>query len=546
MGFGAARIAAIAAAGVALILSACGTDDDAAGAGASSIAVEACNPENALIPGRTAESCGGQVVDQLFSKLVRYNPETAEPVYEIAESIETEDNQTWTITLKDGWTFHNGEPITAQSFVNAWNWTAYAPNGALNSPFFHSIKGYADVQPKKSAEISEGEAVTPDVVEKEEMSGLQVIDDLTFSVTLSQPESSFPMRLGYVAFAPLPPQFFDDPEVFGNDPIGSGPFRFVEWTPNSEIRLEAYGGYQGRVEPQVDEVIFRIYQDDTAAYSDLQADNLDIMPQLPPSALAGEAYKSDLGDRYVEKEALLISNLTFAPTSVDPSLADPRLRKAISMAIDRESIIESIFHDGRRPASGWVAPGVEGFQPDVCGEYCTYNPDRARQLLDEAGGYNDTLTIAYNSDSANKPWVDATCHSITNTLGVTCVGAPVPDFKTLRSQINARQISGLFRNVWQADYPSIESFLGPVYSTGASSNDAGYSNEKFDELIEEAASMEGEDAIAKYNAAEALLVEDMPSIPLWFPTTVAGYSTRVDNVKITPFQTIDLLSVTVR
>jgi oligopeptide transport system substrate-binding protein len=540
-----ARIAVLGVAGI-VILSACGAEGDPAEETSRSVSVRGCNPQGPLIPGWTAESCGGQVVDQIFSKLVRYHPETAEPVYEIAESIESEDNQTWVITLEDGWTFHNGEPVTAQSFVDAWNWAAYAPNGAVNSRFFQAIEGYEELQPEADDDENNGADATPMTVPREEMSGLRVDGDTKFTVTLSQPESSFPLRLGYVAYAPLPAEFFDDPEAFGESPVGSGPFQFSEWIPGSEIRLDAYPGYQGDEQPEIDEVIFRMYQDDTAAYGDLQADNLDIMPHLPSSALADDAYRGDLGDRFVEREALVVSKVTFAPESVSPELADPRLRQALSMAIDRQSIIDNIFHGTRDPASGWVAPGVEGYEAGVCGEYCTYQPERARELLDEAGGFSDTLTLAYNADGENKPWVDATCHSISNTLDIECLGVPVADFSTFRTQIDQREIGGLFRNVWQADYPSVESFLGPVYSTGAPSNDGDYSDPEFDQLIEEAATLRGDEAIERYNAAEARLPQGMPSIPLWYASTVAGFSTRVDDVKITPFQSVDLLSVTLK
>ncbi|WP_166348894.1 peptide ABC transporter substrate-binding protein [Phytoactinopolyspora limicola] len=541
MGWSGRGVALVLVAGVAV--AACGEPDGPADAAPSSVAVRGCDPESPLVPAHTGESCGGQVVDQLFSKLIRYDPDTAEPVFEIAESIESDDNQTWVITLRPGWTFHDGQEITAHSFVDAWNWAAYAPNGAMNSRFFQPIEGYADLQPDGARR---GTEITPDMVSRTEMSGLRVDDDLTFTVTLAQPEAAFPLRLGYAAFSPLPQRFFDDPESFGDAPVGSGPFEFVEWVRGSAITLRAYDGYRGDTQPQIDEVIFKIYQDDTAAYSDLQADNLDIMPYLPSSALADGAYISDLGDRFVQRDSLVVSKVTFAPEEVDPSVADPRLRQAISMAIDREAIIASIFHGTREPATGWVAPGVEGYQTNACGEYCTFQPEQARALLAAAGGYDETLTLTYNADGENKPWVDATCNSISNTLGVECVGVPVPDFGAFRSKINARKVGGMFRNVWQADYPSIESFLGPVYGTGATYNDADYSDPEFDRLIDEAAGSKGDDAIAAYQHAEQSLAQGMPSIPLWYMSTVAGYSTRISDVKITPFQTVDLLSVTLR
>jgi oligopeptide transport system substrate-binding protein len=535
--------------GLALVLTACGGDDDggdeASGEGATggAVSVRGCNPQNPLVPGNTQETCGGDVLDQLFSKLVRYDPETAEPLNEIAASIESDDNITWTITLNEGWTFHNGDPITAQSFVDAWNYTAYAPNAYLNSYFFEPIQGYADLQPAEPP--ADDAPVTPDMVAAEEMSGLEVIDDTSFTVTLTEPMSSFPIRLGYTAFSPLPTQFFDDPAAFGEAPIGTGPFEFVSWEPNVEIKLQAYDDYQGEAKPKIDEATFKIYEDDNAAYADLQADNLDIVPQLPTAALAGETYKSDLGERFIERETGVFQSFTFAPETVSPELANPQLRQAISMAVDRQSIIDTIFEGQREPATGWVAPVVDGFEPGACGEYCEFNPERANELLAEAGGFTGSLTLAYNGDADHQPWVDATCNSIKNTLGIECTGVPEVDFATFRTKITNREMPGMFRTGWQMDYPASENFLTPIYATGASSNDGDYSNPEFDAKLDEAAQAEGDEANALYNEAEAMLADDMPAVPLWYGKTIAGYSTKVENVKITPFQTVDLTSVTV-
>ena len=108
-------------------------------------------------------------------------------------------------------------------------------------------------------------------------------------------------------------------------------------------------------------------------------------------------------------------------------------------------------------------------------------------------------------------------------------------------------MKGMFRTGWQMDYPSIENFLAPLYGTGAGSNDGDYSNADFDALLKEAAAQSTVDtANAKYQAAEKLLVENMPAIPLWYGKTIAGWSEKVDNVKVTPFGTIDLAAVTVK
>ncbi len=143
----------------ALLITACGGSDeeggDEGGAAASggSFSIYIGQPENPLIPGNTNETEGGQVIDSLFTGLVQYNPETNEADFTgVAASIESEDQTTWTVTLNDGWTFHDGTPVTANSFVDAWNYTAYSPNAQGNSYFFANVAGYGDLQAPTDAE----------------------------------------------------------------------------------------------------------------------------------------------------------------------------------------------------------------------------------------------------------------------------------------------------------------------------------------------------------------------------------------------------------
>ncbi len=98
--------------------------------------INGCEPQNPFIPSNTNETCGGTSLDQMFTGLVSYEPETAAPYNAVAQEFATEDNQTWTITLNEDYTFHDGTPVTAQSFVDAWNWSAYGPNAQLNTYFF--------------------------------------------------------------------------------------------------------------------------------------------------------------------------------------------------------------------------------------------------------------------------------------------------------------------------------------------------------------------------------------------------------------------------
>jgi oligopeptide transport system substrate-binding protein len=540
--------AVIGAVGFALLLSACGGgDEDSEGGGESpgaegptgAVVIGGCQPQNLLVPANTVETCGGNPLDWVFSKLMTYDPDTAEATYDIAESIESEDNVTWTVTLKDGWTFHDGTPITAESFVNAWNFSARGENAYLGAYFFEPIEGFADVQGELDAEG----AFVPGSATAEEMSGLAVVDDTTFTVKLTGPQSSFPQRLGYSTFSPLPESFYDDPDAFGRQPVGSGPFMVTSYTENDSIEMTAYEDYNGETQPKIKDISYKIYAEEPAEYNDLLADNVDVMDNIPPQALAGEQYKSDLGDRWVQREVGVIQTITFAPDSVDPAMSDIELRRAVAQAIDRDLITQTIFQGARIPATSWVSPTVQGYKADQCGEWCTYDADAAKQHM-EASGFTGTLTISYNADSEHKDWVEATCNSIRNATGVECLATPVVDFATFRDQITNREMKGIFRTGWQMDYPAMENFLVPNYETGASSNDGDYSNPEFDAKLEEAAAAPSvEESIPLYQEAEAMLAEDLPAIPLWNYSVIAGHSTNVTNLKITPFSTIDILSL---
>lgn len=540
------RVAATLAVGVsvALFASACGgSGGDAGGSGseAATISVYSTEPENPLVPGNTNEVGGGKVIDSLFAKLVGYETEDAAPYNEVAESIETTDSQTFTITLKP-WTFHDGTPVTANSFVDSWNFTAYGPNAQQNASFFDQIQGYAEVNPEDPDGESGPQAAPAPAAET--MSGLRVIDDKTFEVTLTEPFSVFPTTLGYSAFAPLPESFFTDQAAFEANPIGNGPFRFVSRQPNANIIVETWADYPGERKPSVGGVEFRSYASPEAAYADLVAGNLDYMEQLPPSALVGRLFEQDLAGRNASTTYLGINTIAFP--LYDPKFADPRVRQGLSMAIDRQAVSTQVYEGLRNPAGGVVPPGLDGYLEGQCGEFCTYDPERATQLLSEAG-FTGPLEFTSNVDGAgNQEVFQAFCVSITNATGIPCTFVPVPTFSEFRTTINAREATTPFRTGWAADYPSIQNFLEPLYATGASANDGEYSNPQVDALIAQGnAAPSLEDSFGFYQEAERLILQDMPTIPTFYATTQSGWSPRMTNAVTTQFRALDLLTATV-
>jgi oligopeptide transport system substrate-binding protein len=539
-------LAATALASLALVATGCGGGaaepepgvSAPAGQAGGEIVVAGCTPENPLIPGGTSEVCGGDIIDAMTSKLVRYNTENAAPENDIAESIETTDNRLFTVKLKP-YKFHDGTDVKAKNFVDAWNFTAYGPNGQAGSYFHEPFAGYADVQCPDEACKQKPKAET--------MSGLKVVDDMTFTIQTTEPVSNLPVRLGYSAFAPLPDSFFADKKAFEAKPIGAGPFK-MDSKSNTEFVLSKFADYSGVNKANVDKLTFRVYQEPTAAYADAVAGSLDYIDEsnIPQDQFIGDAYQTDFPDRHSQREAGRISWITFSPN--DPQLKDkPDLRKAISRAIDRDLITKQIWNNTVTPATGWVSPVVDGYKAGACGDSCTFDAAAAKSAFEAAGGYDGTLTMTYNADAPNKAWSEAVCNSIKNTLSIECTAVPTVDFATFNKKIDANELKGIFRSGWQMDYPSIENFLNPIYAKGADSNWSKYDNPEFTRLTTEAAAAKTPDeANALYQQAEALLTQDFPTAPLWYPKTTAVWSEKVTDVKINAFGVLDFVAIKVK
>src|SRR5688500_3452049 len=287
------------------------------------VSIATGKPAAPLVPGNPVEEYGTQILESLWTGLVEYDTDGAVSYTGVAESITSPDSVTWTITLRDGWTFHDGSPVTADSFVDAWNYTAYSPNAQAGSYFFSTVEGYDDLQaPVDDDGEPSGEPTAT------EMSGLRVVDDRTFTVSLSAPFTQFPVTLGYNPFFPLPETFFEDPEAFGSRPVGNGPFRAAgEFVAGEGITLLAADGSAGERAPSVDAVEYRVYVDTETAYTDALAGNLDILPRVP--AAASETAEEEFDGRYEEVTA---SGFTFLGLPLyQERYVDPRVRQALSL-----------------------------------------------------------------------------------------------------------------------------------------------------------------------------------------------------------------------
>lgn len=518
------------AAVLAMSITACGGTSgggDTAASGDTTKVITANNtePQNGLLPANTNEVGGGKVMDLLFTGLVSYDVKGAIQ-NELADSIETKDSKNYTIKIKSGQTFSDGSAITAKTFVDAWNFGAAAKNAQLNSYFFESIKGYDAVSAKDS---------TVDTME-----GLKVVDDTTFTVELAQPESDFPLRLGYTAFYPLPESAYKDPKAFGQDPIGNGPYKLAAngWQHNVSIQLVPNEKYSGPRKAKNGGVTFKLYNSPDAAYTDIQSDNLDVLDQVPPSGL--QNFKTDFKDRFVNQP--YAGNATMVIPSYLPEFsgeAGMLRRQAISMSIDRQQIIDKIFYGNKKPAVDFTSPVLDGYSDSLKGnDALKFDAAKAKDLWAQADKISPwpadkVFTITSNIDGAgNKEYITAMANQIATNLGIKAELNPVATFKEMRNLVGKKSLTGGSRAGWQADYPSLYNFLGPLYATGAGSNDGDYTNPAFDAKLKEGLAATSVEAGNKlFNEAQEILLKDLPVIPLWYQAVQGVWSNNVNPVQ---------------
>lgn len=523
--------------------------DDGDGAEGGEFSIYICEPEH-MIPSNAAETCGSQALSSLFRGLINYDTDDLSATFEdaVGESITTEDNTTFTVKLKDGWTFHNGDPVDAQAFVDTWNFTTYAPNAQQNANFLSNIEGYEDVNPS----VPEGESEAPEP-SAETLSGLTVVDDLTFEVTLSESFAQWPLTVGYTAFFPLPSEAFDDPESYEQSPIGNGPFQMDgDWEHNQVIRQVRYEDYAGSQPAKADAVNYQIYADLNTAYNDLLAGNLDIMDSVPPEQL--ESAKQEFGDRFVERPSSVFQFLGIP--MYDEQLGEAAgengklRRQALSLAMDRQAIADTIFNGTVTPAHGFVSPVVPGARDDACPDTTHHDPERATELWEEAGGYEGTMTVWFNAGGGHDEWVNAVANQWRQTLGIEEITFEQLQFAEYLQLGEEQGYTGPFRLGWAFDYPSPQNYLEPLYGTSAQpptgSNFSFYSNEEFDDLIAQGNQQDSlEEGIPFYQQAEDILCEDLPVIPNRFNLIQGAHSENVSNVTIDAFTQVHANLVTV-
>jgi len=375
-----------------------------------------------------------------------------------------------------------------------------------------------------------------------QLAGLSVVDENTFTVELTEANAEFPLTLNYAAYYALPDAFYDDPAAFDEAPIGNGAFMMDGvWEHDVSIPLKANPDYQGPDPAKIDSWEFVIFADINTGYNEALAGNLDVLDNVPPDFLASAPV--DFGDAFKQSPNTIFNYLGF-PTYLENFTKEHR--QALSMAVDRELILEKIFNGQGEAAHSAVPTILGGRAADVCDSW-NLNPEMAKELWDAAGDPGP-ITIWFNSGSGHEDWVEAIVNMWGEVLGldtstVSFEQREWADYLPIIQE--GDELNGPFRLAWGMDYPSPLNFLEPLYASyntfaQGGANYVQYDNPDFDALLAEgkaavAATGLLEDGIPAYEAAEDLLCDDSQILPVRFGLNSFVHSDDVSEVYVDAF-----------
>jgi ABC-type transport system substrate-binding protein len=551
------RLFAAGVASFALLLSACGgdspsveendagseedtedaVDDVAEGGGTFSVAI---TEPQFFSPGNCYESECSQILDIVQPPLLEADPETAGLTPVVAQSVESNDDASeFTITLNEGWTFENGDPIDADAYIRAWNHAAYGPNATqTGATWWNLVEGFDEVQGEIEVD-DDGTVVTIDEPAAREMSGLTKVDDYTFKVKLKAPFSQFPLSLTYsAAVAPQPQECIDDPEACNEKPVGFGPYLFDgSWEHDQRVTVKKNPDYIGDNKGNADQIVFKIYADQSTALRDYQAGNLDYMSPLSEELPTAE---DAAGSRMIREPSSSFNYLGLP--LFDEEYQDLKVRRALSMAIDRQSLIDNIFNGVGYVGDDVITPVVPGYVEGACAD-CVYNVEEAQKLWDEADPDLEELTFYFNEGSGHERWTEAVGNMWRDAFGIKFNLEPNPWADHLaKLQIavtdpegaadNKNAAHGPHRAGWIMDYPSPQNYLDPLYGRHGSSNYTTWRSDAFNDAMSRGNANADATAAAtgEFREAADIVLAEMPVIPINFGENIKIYSERVDNM----------------
>ena len=446
-----------------------------------------------LDPALSTDVPTGRAVGYVFDGLVRFSPD-AQVVPSLARSWDVSNaGKTYVFHLRTGVKFHDGTPFVARHVLKSWQ--------RVLDPKTKGGRGWPLYPIMGAQDYANGKATT--------IAGLSTPDDTTIVVNLKEPLAIFPKLLAMPVAAIVPE---NPPENFGEHPIGTGPWKFVEWKHDDYIKFAKNPTYFAGA-PKSDSLMARIVPEPSTAVAEFESGNVDVL-YIPESETRNWEQTDDRKGMLMTAPALRLWYVAINTTR--GPLKDVRVRQALNYATNSKSILEQLISGRGSVANGVIPPTLDG--ADATRQPYAYNPAKAKQLLTEAGYPNGIDLEIWCSQTAPFPRVAQTIQANLAQAGIR-VKIVQRDASSMREASRGGNTDLALKD-WFADYPDAENFLYPLlHSTnkGAGGNVSFYSNPNYDKLVTQAR-QELDDAkrAELYKQADALEFNDAPMIYLFF------------------------------
>ena len=464
-----------------------------------------------LDPHLATSAADTNVLIALFEGLVTEDPVDLHPVPGVAERWEVSADQlTYTFHLRPDAKWSNGDPVTAGDFVRSFQRILTPELSADYASFLHVI---ANAEAYHRGQLTDFATV-----------GVTAVDPRTLRIVLEHPTAAFLSMLTHTAFLPVhlptlqkhgPPDRRGNPWARPGQFVGNGPFTLSEWRVGQKVVVQKAPTYWDAAHVRLNGIHFHIIESRDAEERAFRAGQLHLTEALPPSKV--DTYRTGAPemlriDPYLGTEFYRI-NVT------RPFLNDRKVRRALALSVNRKAIVENILRGAQSPAGHFTPPGLSGYTSTAS---VPYDPDAARSLLAEAGYPGGkgapAVELLFNPSESHRAVAEAVQEMWKRELGLE-VRLVTQEFKVLVSARRAGEFQVL-RSVWIADYMDPLSFLG-VFTSSSGNNYTGWASPTYDQILFEAARVA--DPMARnelFQKAEALLVEELPFIPIYHYTHV--------------------------
>jgi oligopeptide transport system substrate-binding protein len=468
------------------------------------------------------------IIMSLLEGLVTEDPVDLHPVPGVAERWDiSPDRKVYTFHLRTNAKWSNGDPVTAQDF-----WESYK---RILTPSLGSEYSYMHFVVKNAEAYNTGKITDFSQV------GYKVIDDHTLQITLNNSTPYFLSLLTHQSWYPVNIRTvakYGDPSLRGNKwtrpghYVGNGAFVLAKWRVNDVIEVRKSPTYWDRDRVRLNAIRFYPIDNEDTEERAFRAGQLHITETLPLSKI--DYYKANYPG--LLKIGPYLGTYFYRVNVTKPPLNDKRVRKALAMAIDRGSIVTNVMKGGQLPAYNLVPPGTAGYTSHT---HLEENIAEAKRLLAEAGYPGGkglpTIELLYNTSEAHRTIAEAIQQMWRTRLGVNAqlVNQEWKVYLDSQRTLNYQ----VCRGSWIGDYVDPNSFLD-MWLTGGGNNETGWSNPEYDRLIAQAAATaDPAGRLEVFQKAEAILMDEMPEIPVYFYTRVylkrpevkGWYPTLLDN-----------------